>query len=115
MALNKFAILGSQDRPSKSVDVPEWGGTVNIATMSGAERDAFESDVCGGDGKVRTQNIRAKLLVRCIVDDAGGRVFTDADADELGTKSAAALDRLFDVARKLNGLSKQDVEELAKN
>jgi len=36
-----------------------------------------------------------------------------SDVKALGEKSAAALERVFDVARKLSGLSEDDVEELA--
>jgi hypothetical protein len=50
-----------------------------------------------------------------IVDEEGNRLFSDADVKLLGQKSAAALDKLFEVAQKLSGLKDEDVEELAKN
>ena len=40
---------------------------------------------------------------------------SDADMEALGEKSAAALQRVFDVARRLSGMSESDVEELTKN
>lgn len=113
--LTKEQILGMDDLKTEVVKVPEWGCELKVKTITGTDRDAWESSITNSAGKVTTENIRAKLLVRCIVDDAGARLFTDADADALGGKSAAALDRLFTVARKLNGLTKEDVEELAKN
>jgi len=42
-------------------------------------------------------------------------LFADADALELGQKSAAALVRVVDVARRLSGMTDEDVEELEKN
>ena len=59
--------------------------------------------------------VRVDHVGICVVDDAGERLFTDKDAAELGKKSAAALDRVFAVAQRLNGLSPSDVEELTKN
>jgi len=50
-----------------------------------------------------------------ICDEEGTRLFAAKDMDELGKKSAAALDRIFTVAQRLNGLSGEDVEDLAKN
>ena len=41
------------------------------------------------------------------------RVRTQIDA--LGAKSAAPLDRCFEVAQRLSGISEADVEELTKN
>lgn len=116
--LSKAAIIGAQDLTVKEVDVPEWGGSVNVRAMTGCERDQFESSLSVGEGKDRKQNlanIRAKLVGLCLVGADGERLFSDAEVTVLGGKSAAALDRLFDVAQKLNGLSAADVEVLAKN
>ena len=65
--------------------------------------------------KPNMQNVRARFAVLTICDDKGVRVFTDADAAELGKKSAAALDRVFAVAQRLNGFSQDDAEDLAGN
>jgi hypothetical protein len=116
--LTKEQILKADDLVSQEVDVPEWGGTVNVRTMTGTERDAFEAASFEGRGKstkVNLVNMRARLCAMTIVDDNGKRLFTDADIAELGKKSAKALDGVFAVAQKLNGLSVGDVEELAKN
>jgi hypothetical protein len=97
--------------------VPEWGITVFITTMSGTERDAFEAEIVTLRGKktdLNLKNIRAKLLVRTIVDESGQRIFSDADAGELGKKSASVLSRLYEIAQKINGLREEDVEELGK-
>ena len=111
----KDQILHAEDRPSKPVEVPEWGCNVVVRTMSGAERDSWEVSVVSSDRQVNRQNIRAKLLVRTLYDDAGARVFTDDDADQLGEKSGDVLERLYDVAAKLNGIRKKDIDELEKN
>ena len=115
MTLGKEAILSANDRTVEVVAVPEWGGDVTVKTMSGTERDAFEQSIVQGKDKMDLANVRARLCVRCIVGDDGERVFGDGDAIALGAKSAAALDRVFGAAQKLNGLSADDVEELAGN
>jgi hypothetical protein len=42
-------------------------------------------------------------------------MFSDQDVTKLGKKSARALDRVFDVSQRLSGITKEDVEDLAKN
>jgi hypothetical protein len=118
MILTRDQILKSNDIETITVPVPEWGGEVLVKTMSGKERDDFEQSLFEGQGKDRKQNLknlRAKLVSRTIVDESGKRLFTDSDIDLLGTKSASALDRVFEVSQKQNKISNDDVEEMAGN
>lgn len=115
MTLSKQQILDADDTKTEEVEVPEWGGSVTIQTMTGYARDAFESSITGKSGAVNTTNIRAKLAAACLVDEAGELMFTEKDVAKLGKKSAAALERVFAAAQKLNRISDGDVEELAKN
>lgn len=116
--LNREAILKADDLKRETVSVPEWGGDVVLRAMTGAERDAFEQSLFTGDGdakKFSSENVRAKLLVRCIVNEKGERVFSDADVSMLGGRSGAVLDRLYDVAQRLSGIGKRDLEAAVKN
>ena len=116
--LSKTAILAAQDLQTEDVEVPEWGGAVRVRSFTGRERDAFEASMVRGDGRDRRvdlTNMRARLVGLTVIDESGQRLFTDEEADLLGAKSGAALDRVFAVAQKLNGLSGADVEELSKN
>ena len=111
------------DLPRSWVSVPEWGGGVYVRTLLGTERDQFEQSlvderpVGGGKTKPRLNatNVRARLVVLCAVDATGARIFKDEDAVALGRKSGKALDRVFAVAQQINGLTKEDVEDLAGN
>ncbi len=114
MSLTKEQALNADDLRSQEVEIPEWGGSVWVRTMTGEERDAFEVAVMNGDG-IHRDNFRARLAVATVVDVEGDRVFEDSDIGPLGRKSAAALDRIMGVAMKLNGLSKDDVEDMVGN
>lgn len=116
--LTRDAILQADDLLVEDVEVPEWGGVVRVRGLTGAERDAFESEIVelrGKKARLNTQNFRAKLAARSVVDEDGQRLFSDHDAQLLGQKSAAALQRVFEVAQRLSGLSETDVEELIGN
>jgi len=116
--LTRDAILAAPDMLTEEVPVPEWGGTVLVRGLTGTERDAFEEEMITGKGKnrdVNLANFRARLIVKSVVDKAGKRLFTQADMVALGGKSAAAIQRVFQVAMRLSGMSEEDVEELTKN
>lgn len=118
MTLSREEILATSI-PEEVVDVREWGGKVTLRGLTAAERDDYEQDMVetGPDGTVRTKrklsNVRASLVVRCLVNDEGARVFSDADVELLGAKDAAVIDHLWDVARRLCGMSTEDEEKLA--
>lgn len=119
MILKRDDILNVADLPIEEIPVPEWGGSVLVRGMTGAERDAFEASIVqlkgGNKSSVDMRNIRAKLVAMSLVDESGERLFSQADVELLGKKSAAALQRIFEAAQKLSGLTTADVEELAKN
>src|SRR5512139_3678645 len=100
--LTREQILKAADIQTERVAVPEWGGEVLVRGMSGAERDAFEASIVATDGKktrVEMKNIRARMAALCMVDENGKRLFSQADLDELGMKSAAALNRVYEACQ----------------
>lgn len=121
-AENADYILGIEDLPVEIIDVPEWKCRLRVRGMSGIERDAFEASCVTtvGEGKKKktkadTTNIRAKVVARCAINAKGERLFSDAHVEALGKKSGAALNRVWEVAGRLSGMTDEDVEELAGN
>jgi len=116
--LSREQILKVDDLQFEDVEVPEWGGVVRVRGLTGTERDAFEESIIDQRGKktrVVMANLRAKLVAQSIVDEDGRRLFSERDVGALGEKSAAALQRVFNAAQRLSGISDEDVEELVKN
>lgn len=116
--LGRAAILALRDLPVEVVEVPEWGTRVRVRSMTALERDRLESEIVKSNGKnVQTNmvNIRAKMVATTVVDEEGALLFGFADLEALGGKSARAIDRIFEVASRLAGMRKEDVEELAGN
>ena len=114
----KDTINAAQDFKREAVIVPEWGVTVYIRSITAAEIDSWQDETYklnGKDVKLNRQNIRARLLARCLVDEVGTRVYEDHEADELGKKNNQVVERLYKIAERLNAVTAGDVEELAKN
>lgn len=110
-------ILKATALKTEDVPVPEWGGSVLVRELRGRERDEWEASLAVMRGKQMVPdvgNMRAKLAARVIVDEDLEPVFTQADVNALGELSAAALDRVFEVASRLSGLQPDAVEEMGK-
>ena len=109
----KAQILAADDLPFEDHDVPEWGVKVRVKGLSGTERDAYEAKVAAmrSDGKgveLRLQNFRARMVVKSLFDpETDERIFGDNDASQLGRKSGAVLDRLYDVCHRLSGMDRE--------
>ena len=116
--LNREAILQAQDLKQEEMFIPEWDGSLIVKGLTAAERDQYEAKLIVQKGKnttVNMKNARARLVMLSVVDESGKQLFTEADISALGTKSAAVLDRIFEVASRLSGISDEDLEELSKN
>lgn len=117
--LTKEQILGAKDLITESIHVPQWGGYIRVRGLTAGERDRFEASLFIQDknGKqiFQGRNLRARLVSAGIVDEDGNRLFTEAEVDHLGRKSAGALEILFDRIRELSGMSEEDIKELEGN
>lgn len=118
--LTKAQIVQVVDLKTETVSVPEWGGEVLVREFTGADRDAFENSMVtvGADGKRQAdlQNLRAKLVAATVVDSETGQLMFDAqEVHLLGAKSAVALERVFQVAQRINGMTADAVDAAAKN
>jgi hypothetical protein len=122
--LTREQILSSQDRKIQKVTVPEWGGDVYVRSLSGAERDQFEEGnlIREKDRKrgfvsldIRIQDAKTRLVALSVCDEAGTRLFSDADVEALSKKNSAAIARLSGVASALSGITDENLEDLLKN
>lgn len=123
MRLSRDDILKADDSQPEEIDlsdIPGYNGTVLVRGMTGRERDAFEVSMMqpgrGGRRELNTSNVRARLVSRCVIDDDGNRLFTDADIADLGEKNAAAVDRIYEAAARLSGMGGEEkAQELVRD
>lgn len=118
--LTKQDILSKDDLKKEKVEIPEWEGFVYISELSADARDEFEQFMIAERNKLQSKkneyvHIRAGLAAATLVDEKGQRLFSFNDLIELGKKNGKALDRIFDVANKLNKIYGQEREDLEKN
>ena len=118
--LTRDDILAADDRATETVEVPEWGGAVKVRALSGIERDHYMQSLYtmrptaqGGMeiANVNLEGSQARLVSLAACDDAGERLFSEADVLALGGKSGAALARVYTVASNLSRLG-QSIEQV---
>ena len=120
MFLSKQAIIAADDSGYEDVYVPEWGGWVRVKRLSAAERGKIENMLVriDGEGQQHYDGSRMRELFSAfaVVDPMSGtRLFSDKELHYLGSKSAAALDRVYESATRQARVSKKDAAELAGN
>ena len=116
MTLKEQILAAAAAAKGKLTPVAAWGVPCKMRVMTGTERDAWESIVFPGAGKPTVkENFRARLLVKVLCDDNGAAIFNDGEIAALSSNDSVELDRLYDVAVKVNALSSANVDELTKN
>ena len=108
------------NRSVERVPVPEWNRWVFIRTISAAERDAFDARSVqrrGDDVTTNLQNYRARLSALCMCEEGGAVLFADPEAGavKIGQSDSKAVQRLFDVACRVNGIGQGEVDAAVKN
>lgn len=111
-------ILAASDSPIDVVDVPEWGVTVGIRSMSARSR-AYVMELSqteDGIDAARVEAMWSRTLVGCLVDpETGDRIFDDEDMDALMEKSAHVVERLWTACFERSGLTEAKVNEAGKD
>jgi len=98
---------------------------VFVRQMTGRERDRWEQslikEIKDEDGNIESyersmDDFRAKLVVNCVCDAAGENLLQHEDYDLLSQNmSARKLEKIVNVAQRLNKISEEDKEALVKN
>lgn len=90
----------------KTETVTLKSGDVIVSEIGGSDYIKLWSDPNNQkDGAVDMSRFTPALLSYSVVDEAGNRLFTEADIDRLAKINSEVFLKLSEVARKLNGLT----------
>lgn len=122
--LDRKALLKKEDLKIEKVDLGN-GEFVYVRQMSAREKDQFEMSlmkpVYDDSGNLirmeqTLEDFRAKLAVNTICDEKGNLILLPDDYVLLSKNiSAAKLEKIVNVAQRLNRITEKDKEELVKN
>lgn len=121
-SLTRDQILEKRTVVIERVSVPEWAlnGTTEVCVRRfSAKAKMFLSEAIGAAQKQGYQlpmNWWGLVCALAICDEEGNRLFNSpSDAEMLGDMDSDVLDQVYQVAARLNGLSKEETEQTAKN
>lgn len=99
------------------VYIPEWEGSIYVHRMAGYQRDDWDmkTSEMWKRGATAMRNSRALLALYACCDKDGKDLFGPMDLLRLAGKCASALDRIFTVACRVNGIGQEEVAQLEKN
>jgi len=122
--LNSSKLLEREELQIQKVEF-ENGDFIFVRQMTGHERDTFENSLLkknrDGKGNIvsieqNTDDFRAKLAVVTICDDKGNLLLKPTDYPQLSKNmSAKRLEKIINVAQKINAITEEDKENVIKN
>jgi hypothetical protein len=122
--LNRAQLLTKEELKKEKVVLDEAQDEyVFVRQMTAHEKSIWEMSQVKQSGKgkgvsydVTLDDYRAKLAVVCICDEEGELLFKPNDYLELSMNiSASKLEKIVDVAQRLNAITEEDREEIVKN
>ncbi|MDH7604843.1 MAG: hypothetical protein QHH13_08095 [Melioribacter sp.] len=122
--LNRSQLLEREELQIEKVEF-EDGNFVYVRQMTGHERDLFEQSLLKKNRDAKgniigyeqaTEDFRAKLAVVTICDEKGNLILQPTDYLLLSkSMSAKKLEKIINVAQKLNAITEEDKENILKN
>lgn len=113
MALDRSSLLAEMRLKTEVVKME--AGDVIMSELSGPDymklyTDPLNKKTVDGVEVMEMGRFQAALIVYGAVDDAGNRIFKDEDIDVVGRGSQTTFFRLAEAARKLNGMSGEELK-----
>ena len=122
--LKRSKLLEREELAIEKVEF-EDGNFIYVRQMTGHERDSFEQSMLkkyrDNKGNVVsieqvTEDFRAKLAVQTACDEKGELIFLPSDFPILSKNmSAKKLEKIINVAQRLNAITEEDKEGIIKN
>lgn len=118
MASSKQELMKLKDEGREPVSFPIGGKDFLVKPLGDREQAEWEMDCCDDTGvrdPIKLESMRPRLIVKCLVDEDGRRLFTDEEYEELEEWPSRVTQPLFDLCSKLCGLDGSEIEEAKKN
>jgi hypothetical protein len=97
--------------------LPISGKRFRLQSLSEGELSSYQALAVGKDGfkPSRMEDANRRLIARCVVDNDGNRLITDAQAAKLVEWDSADTAYLYNECARHVGLKRDEIEDLVKN
>ena len=108
-------ILGKEDAKTSVVDVPEWGESIRVRSLTAHEQERWW-DILDqqAKGNEPAGGRKASFVMMACLDETGADLFKPEDVAVLGKKHPEAIHRLFAEIQKLSGMASEVQAEIEK-
>lgn len=113
-----FSAAAAKKPEPRSIPLPRLGFSILLRWMTAKEKDAFEDSLSVQKGKKTERNLRnfrARLISEVAVKADGSKLFSPAQAEQLGDLCLSDVEPVFDAAMEMNGFTRNDLEAITKN
>lgn len=85
---------------------------IYVKEMTIGVRAKYESDLMNfSNGKSSNLEVRSNVVLHCVVDEEGTRVFKDKDIGEIRQMPSKVVTKIFDAILEISGLDNEELEE----
>lgn len=103
-------ILTAPDLTEKRVEVPEWGGSVKVRSLTKGQQHAIRQAARRSDGEIDSDYVEILMFVEGVIEPR----FDLKQAALLKDKNAGAVDRVLAVILEISGMTPKAVKEAEK-
>ena len=117
-------IAKARDITLERIDVPEWGITVGVKSLTVGEREEYQAGMISAlqsDGSIDVTQVhlgeqQRTLVALCAVDpDSEDPIFEGADDPVLINANAGVMETLFQSILDISGMREDSVDEAGKD
>lgn len=98
------------DRKPIPLEFPAWGDDLYIRVISGKDQEELEAVP-----EAESRKIVYRIILHCLVNVDGERIFGDDDEEALREFPAPELMQVYVKIGKVNGLTSKEIEEAVEN
>lgn len=95
-------ILSAKSKKLVPLEVPEWGCTVYVSSLSTRDFNHLVKLMGGGD---TPDDLFARLVYLCACDSGGTRIFSEGDIPSIQDMDAEPVKRVALKAQEVNGFT----------
>lgn len=113
---SKKDLLNAIPRPHvEKVFIRAWNKHIYMRQFTVKQKDAWDQELENSPPDKRLINYRIKLAVNTICDEKGELLLDESDMLEISKGANPGFDEIFENAMRINSISKDELEEQAKN
>lgn len=117
--VTRDALLGGGQHPRRYKDVEIGGHKFRLRSLTAKEANTVQAKVIAEDDVDRKVSeivaTNCRLIVQCVVDADGHRLFSDLDVSRLLELDAQFINKLALTCQEHTGINPDDVEDAEKN